>query len=176
MDTIYKIICELSKSHIKFKGKNKGYADLLKFDLVKKRISNGKTVIMDNGEIVVDEIELANGTVFSLKDKELIDEINTESILEEIEKLYYEYKHSVPNKHSSFIKCNFKGKTSDELTFKELTNGQQRTLAQYKLECFILFHSIKGNLKWKESNHFFWKSEKHPDLVLFKEWYNPLLT
>ncbi len=89
----------------------------------------------------------------------------------EIEELYKKYRFSYPSDRSSHhIKNYFKALPVDEMTDAQLIMGEERTLARCKLEAFILTQVLNGNLKWKNETHWFWQSEKQPDLVLLKEW------
>lgn len=159
-NSIYSMLIELSRTHERF-GRSKGYRDLLKFDLKKKRIWNGSTVIVDNGNVVIDE--LCGYT--ELKSVPLMTNEEAEQSLEE---LYRQYRVSVPNKHSGFSECNFKALTPDEMTIKQLANGIPRATARYMLEAFVMFKDLTG--LFEKPSHFYWQSKVEPDLIVFREW------
>ena len=167
--TIYEILIELSHNHCKFKGKNTGYADLLKFDLKNKTISNGNTVIIKNGKVIVDEIKLTDGREYvGLADMELIHKCD--DFYGELESLYEQYYSSVPNKHTQFSRNNFYAKDVDNLSMRELVRGLPRIEAQYRLEAFVLLHALSSNIQWECEEHFYWQSNKNKNLIIYKEW------
>lgn len=166
LNSLYDVLVKLSQSHCKFAMKYGGYADLLRFDLKSKSIYNGDFYMMKNGKVVVDEIKLVDGQVFNgLKDLPLIDE---EKCLEE---LYVQYYNSTPSKHCQFSKSNFIARDSAEMNVFDLMKGMDRIEAQYKLEAYVMFASMMGWLNdLVEEEKFFWKSERYPKFVIFKEW------
>lgn len=167
--TIYEVLVELAANHCKFKGKHTGYADLLKFDLTNKTVSNGNTVIIKNGEVVVDEIKLTDGREYAgLANMELIHKC--EDFYEELETLYEQYYTSVPNKQTQFSRNNFHAKDVDNLSMKELIRGLPRVEAQYRLEAFVLLHALSTDIPWQHEEHFYWQSSKNKNLIIYKEW------
>lgn len=180
--SLYQVLVELSESHCKFKSKGKkrgGYADLLRFDLNNRTISNGNTAIMKNGKVNMPKIELTNGKTYDLEGIELLhksDYINyaqSNNPYEIVEDLYEQYKTSIPSEHSQFSRCNFKALRADDLSMKQLINGIPRIKAQYMLEGFILLASTKRLINWNNEKHFFWQSDKHKELIIYKEWVKP---
>ena len=158
--SIYSMLIKLSSQHTRL-GPNKGYGDLLKFDLTNKKIWNGNTVIMDKGVIQVDALcgftDLAS-TPF----------LTEQEASQDLEQLYNDYYVSVPNKHTSFSKSNFRAKTFDELTDNELAEGKPRQEAQYALEAFVMFSDLSH--LFENSKHFFWQSKEYPGLIIRREW------
>lgn len=167
--TIYDVLIELSKVHCRFKGKHTGYADLLKFDLAKKTVSNGNTIIIKDGKVVIDEIKLTDGREFTgLQNMELIH--SDSDFYEELESLYEQYYASVPNQYSQFSRNNFIAKDLDHLSMRELVNGLSRVEAQYRLEAFVLLSAINGEIPWENEKHFFWQSKQNKNLIFYREW------
>lgn len=169
--TLYDVLIDLSKKYCRFKmSSGKGYCNLLRFNLEKKKISNGNIVIMDNGVVLVDELILNDGTTYTgLKDMLLIED-TTKDFYTKVEELYLLYNSSIPNGKECFSKGNFRAKTSDELTTDELLCGIPRVEAQYLLEAYILLSSIINKNLWGNDKNFFWKSKNIPELILFKKW------
>ena len=170
--TLYEVLIDLSKKYCRFNMKSgKGYCNLLRFDLKKKKISNGNVVIMNNGIVLIDELVLNDGTIYTgLKDMPLIED-TTKDFYTKVEELYLLYNKSIPNGKECFSKGNFRAKTSDELTTDELLCGIPRVEAQYLLEGYILLNSIINKDLWEDKDKFFWKSENIPELVLFRDWF-----
>ena len=167
--TIYEVLIELAQNHCRFKGKHTGYADLLKFDLTNKTVSNGNTVIIKNGGLAVDKIELADGrTYVDLTDMELIHKCD--DFYGELEALYEQYYASVPNRQTSFSRNNFYAKDVDNLSMKELVRSLPRIEAQYRLEAFVLLQALSADVPWKHEEHFYWQSSKNKNLIIYKEW------
>ena len=166
MNSLYDVLISLSQSHCKFAMKNGGYADLLRFDLKNKSIYNSEFYIMKNGKVVVDEIKLVDGQVFTgLRSMRLIDRERC------LENLYVQYYNSTPSKHCQFSKSNFIARDSAEMNVFELADGMDRIETQYRLECYVMFASLMGWLDdLVEEGKFFWKSENYPKLVLFRDW------
>jgi hypothetical protein len=167
METLYDIILEMAKKPSHIIGF--GDSDLLSFDLEKKDIKSKKKYIMMNGKLKTDELELTDGRHYNLKNIELIDRKEKPIHLNEVEELWHRYYISVPSRRSQRSRCNFKAKHETELSFIEML-GASRTYAQYELEAFILLNSIVNQFEWKIKNYFFWKSEKYPQLIVFKDW------
>lgn len=167
METLYEVLLEMAKKPSHIVGF--GDSDLLSFDLDKKDIkSKGKYIMMD-GKLKVDELELTDGRHYDLKNIKLIDEKDKPIPLESIEELWHRYYISVPSQRSQRSRCNFKAKHETEMSFFEMF-GASRTYAQYELEAFILLNSLVNTFEWKNKNHFFWKSERYPQLIIFKTW------
>lgn len=167
--TIYEVLIDLSKAHCKFKGKHTGYADLLRFDLKNKTVSNGKTIIIKNGKVVLDELKLTDGREYTgLLDMELIH--TSDNFYEELEVIYEQYYSSVPSQNAQFSKTNFVAKELDSLSLRELVNGMSRIEAQYRLEAFVMLQAIANQISWADERHFYWQSSKNKKLIIYKEW------
>lgn len=161
--SLYEILLEMAEQPCRIRGG--GNADMLEFDLETKSIFSGKNYIVKNGEIQSKIIELEDGRVWEVSPDNLIAlPINFTSV----EELYISFISSVPNTRQ--VKGNFKGKTSDELSYQQLISGNNRTKARYALEGYILLGSIVGGFSWNNESHWFWKSSTVPGLILYKKW------
>ena len=174
LPTLYDVLIDISKHHIKFKSHKKikyGYADLLNFDFTNKSIYNGKYFIMKEGVVVRDEIILSNGNKYIIKDLPLIDEsLIEEDCFSTVEQLYANYKRSVPNKSDLYLKSVFKALPDTELDFDDMLNNMPRNEAKYRLEAFILFGSLLGIFYWENDKHWYWQSKNDRDCIIYKEW------
>ena len=130
-------------------------------DFEKRTMKIGKQKIINNGEYDVAKKLIVN------RDYDL------DVILEMIELLYHDYKHSLPSERSdSKRKCYFKALSVDELTDAEMATGERREVARARLEGFILCMVLEGQLVWNATamGNWFWQSKKDPDLVILKSW------
>lgn len=93
-------------------------------------------------------------------------------VLDAIEWLYSQYKHSVPSERSeSHRKCYFRALPESKLTDEDMMYGEERELARFRLEFFILRAIISGKLKWNDEwGNWFWQSQHDKDLVIIREW------
>lgn len=87
----------------------------------------------------------------------------------EIERLYAQYKRSVPSRYERLNKGYFKALSSDALTMQELENNMHRTEARIRLEGFICLASCEGRIPWPISRHFFWRGAD-PDCIVYRNW------
>lgn len=118
---------------------------------------NGKLVI-DNGEF-----EGESGLPAEL----------TENVLESIENLYFQYKHSIPSERSESKRFRyFKALPEHELEDEDMLYGESRDVAQIRLELFILLCTIENKLVWDEQRmgKWFWQSTTDKDLVILRSW------
>lgn len=87
----------------------------------------------------------------------------------EIERLYAQYKRSVPSRHERLNKGYFKALSSDALSMQELENNMRRTEARIRLEGFICLASCEGLIPWYIPRHFFWRGTD-PDCIVYRNW------
>jgi hypothetical protein len=167
MNTLYDILIDLSKRPAHIIGM--GESDMIRFDLDRKDITSKGKYIMKGGELQVEKIRLSDGREYDLKGIKFIEDSNKEISYEAIESLWHEYFVSVPSARSQHARCNFKAKHETELTFKEML-GASRICTQYRLEAFILLHSLTNDFKWNNDKFFYWQSKRYPKLILFKNW------
>lgn len=156
--SVYAILCHLADEHTKLIGG--GYTDFLTFDFEKGNIKSKKKYIVKNGELAIDEISLEDGRKISLKEKELITE---EEKNQDIQTLYDNYICSRPSWIDA--KSHFTPKTSDELSFEQLLNGEKRSVERCRLEAFV----ILGNYQWPNEEHWFFKGNN--GMVLYRNWF-----
>ncbi len=98
----------------------------------------------------------------------------TDSI-QEIERLYSRYYHSVPSQRSDDkARRYFRALPEKEMTDEDMLYGIPREEAQAELEVFILCQILQGSLKWEDfaTGTWFWQSPNHPSLILLKKWFN----
>lgn len=109
-----------------------------------------------------------------IKDGKMIDgiEIPNVDLLNEIDQLYTDYYYSRPSERST--KCRhlyFKAKKYEDMTDEEVILGKNRESTRAKLECLVLSAILNG-WQWKnEYGSWYWKSNKHSDLVLLRGWF-----
>lgn len=93
------------------------------------------------------------------------------NVIKTIEDLYAAYRTSTPTERSERRRQSFKALSVEELTDVELVCGENRDIAQAKLEGFVLCAVLSGVLQWHDSyGSWFWRSDNHPDLVILKQW------
>lgn len=143
-----------------------GKTDELEFDLVRKSIYSGRLCILRESKLMLKKIYLADGSSFELDG--LID--FTGDTYAEIERLYAQFKRSVPNRHEKLNRGKFKALSSDALSMQELMDNMPRTEARYRLEGFILLASVAGLIPWHNPRHFFWQSPGDPDCIIYRNW------
>ena len=95
-----------------------------------------------------------------------------QEVLSEIEKLYTEYKYSLPSERSdSKRRKYFKSLSIEEIPDKHIFNAERREVAQAKLEGFILCMMLQGKFVWAEDmGKWFYQSKNDPDLVILRSW------
>lgn len=155
--SIYKELIDSVAEGVKFK-----------INLVNKTLQIGKQKVVEKGKIVNEKY----------KDMELILPSDLEPYFSMqfgtinmsftiIERLYEDYKHSVPSENYSDTSY-FKALSIDELTDGDLYSGENRNLAQAKLEGYILLASLAGWLIWPNENYWYWKGID--DLIVLHNW------
>lgn len=88
---------------------------------------------------------------------------------QEIERLYAQYKRSVPSKQELLNKGPFKALSADKLSMHELENNLPRVEARIQLEAFICLGACEGIIPWRIPNHFFWQG-RDPDCIIYRNW------
>lgn len=94
--------------------------------------------------------------------------------LQEIERLYDRYLHSVPSERSdSKRKRYFRALPEKELSDEDMLYGAPREEAQAELEIFVLCQLLQNALKWDDfaQGLWFWQSERQPSLIMLKKWF-----
>ena len=162
--TLYEFLNHAATMHTTIQGGGK--TDELEFDLVRKSISSGRLCILREGKLLLNKIHLTDGTIIELDG--LIDFDGDPYA--QIERLYAQFKRSVPNRHEKLNRGNFKALSSDSLTMEELTDNMPRIQARYQLEGFILLASAMDLIPWQYPSHFFWQSPTDPDCIVYRDW------
>lgn len=101
---------------------------------------------------------------------------NDDEFFTHVEGLYYRYKHSVPSERSEsksqlyFIALPERSLNSDDMLF-----GERREKMQIELELYVLCQ-ILGGFKWdtEKMGKWFWASKIDKDLVILKQWVEPI--
>lgn len=143
-----------------------GKTDELQFDLTRKSIQSGNLYIVRDGRLALRKVFLGDGAICELDELIAFDG----DPYAEIERLYAQFKRSVPNRHERLNKGNFKALSSDALTMRELEENMPRLQARYALEGFILLASAAGFIPWHVPRHFFWQSATDPDCIIYRDW------
>ena len=123
------------------------------------RIALEKNSAWLNGKAIIKDGEY-DGTLHST-----LPEMAEYEIITEIERLYKEYKYSLPNRRSK--DRYFKALPYEELSDWDMVNGELREIAQAKLEGFVLCAKLLGKISF---DGWFWKSNADKDLVILKAW------
>ncbi len=139
-----------------------------KINLVNKSLQIGKQKIIENGKVINKKYENIKLILPSDLEPYFSMQFGTLNMsFTIIERLYEDYKHSVPNENYSDTSY-FKALSVDELTDSDLYSGEDRNLSQAKLEGYILLASLAGWFIWPNENDWFWKGID--DLVVLKSW------
>lgn len=96
-----------------------------------------------------------------------------QSMFDEIQGLYNQYKHSVPSERSvGKQRLYFKALPESELEDFDMLYGIGRESAQFQLEMYVLCQLIHGFV-WDEQvmGSWFWQSKQDKDLVILKDWF-----
>ena len=95
-----------------------------------------------------------------------------QEVLREIEKLYADYKYSLPSERSDGKRRKyFKSLSIEELPDGKLMIAARREVAQAKLEGFILCSILSDEFQWTEKmGKWFYQSKNDPDLVILRNW------
>lgn len=159
--TFNDVIKELSLVHIRMNGK--GYSDLIHFDFKHRRISNGDTVLYENGEVVPQNINLCGYKIKITKDMEIVSEKGS---YEKLEELYSAYRYSIPEPYDNYTRPNFIALGIDELTKEQFENGGKRQIARIELESYVMF----SQFDWENEKHHYWQSPNIKSLILYRDW------
>lgn len=88
---------------------------------------------------------------------------------------YRLYKHSVPSERSeSKRKRYFLALSEHQLSDEDMMYGMPREVAQAQLELYILCQLLLGQQWQEEWGKWFWQSPTDKDLVLLREWFEPI--
>lgn len=126
-------------------------------DLLKRNLRVAGKAVVRNGKFVGD-----------------LNPMDTEDPLSDIEALYARYKHSIPSERSESKRrrgTQFLALDFEDLSDEDIMYGERRNTTMARLEMFVLFTAMTGQLKWDDSwGTWFWKSGKDRDCVILKNW------
>lgn len=161
---LHEVLMEMAEQHQRIKGG--GYSDLLCFNHSTKTISNGKTVLVEEGIIIPQKIKLTNREIVLDNDWGF----ENEEFYSGMERRFEKYYHSVPTKHEKFVKTIFMSKALNKYSsYEEMVNvSSNRAKARYELEWFFMASSVSKSIEWKNDKHWFWKSP-NTKLIIYKE-------
>ena len=103
--------------------------------------------------------------------------VRDDVMLQAIEERYRAYKHSVPSERSeSRRRRYFRALPERQLSDDDMLYGLPREYARCRLEIYVLFMIVSGNLRWhNEWGTWFWQSSADKDLVILRQWIEPSL-
>ena len=150
--TLYEYLIETCRSCI---GGRIPYEHIA-VDLEGRTITLGKKVLLHNGVLTplspVRELIDFSGDPYT-----------------EIERLYHQFKHSVPSRMERVNRGYFRALSPDRLTMEELEKNMHRMEARVQLEAFICLSACTGLIAWKNPGHYFWQGND-PDCIIYKNW------
>lgn len=161
--TVYEFLIHAARSYSGVV--NGGKTEEIRIDLTRKSIWSGRLCVLREGRIVQPSVRLENGEVCPLDG--LIDFEGDPYT--EIERLYAQFKRSVPNRRVRLNRGYFKALSSDALTMAELMDNLPRPEARMALEGFILLASAAGLIPWHNPKYFFWQSPIDPECIVYRE-------
>jgi len=147
-------------------------------DYALRLISQGKSFRIDLKErnLTVDGLPLITDGIPAIaldtEEKPIVE------ILEHIEDLYARYKRSIPSKNdTNYPSKYFLALREELLSNEDMMYGEQRSIARFKLEFYVLQEIIKGTLRWDKTvfgeKAWFWQSLKDKSLIICKGWIEP---
>jgi len=94
-----------------------------------------------------------------------------------ITQLFLRYQHSLPSERSDNKgKKYFIALPEHELSDEDMLYGEPRETAQISLELYVLGVMLNGSLQWDKfaKDKWFWQSPNVKELVILKEWIEPI--
>lgn len=89
------------------------------------------------------------------------------------EGFYWQYRHSIPSARSE-ARCRryFRALPEHELSEDDMLYGENRELAQLRLELYLLIAILNSDLIWDEfaKGYWFWQSDKYKSLIILRQW------
>ena len=113
---------------------------------------------------------------FIIKDGEYKGELGVDipvNPLAEIERLYRQYRHSIPSERSERkVRNYFRALAEHELGDEDMLYGKHREATQAALELYILCAILQNKLQWEDfaKDKWFWQSPNEPSLIILKQW------
>lgn len=93
-----------------------------------------------------------------------------------IAQLFLRYQHSIPSERSDNKRARyFIPLPEHELDDDDMLYGENREVAQIRLELYVLGVILNGSFKWDEvaKGKWFWQSPTNKDLIILREWIEP---
>lgn len=144
-----------------------GYPKKIKVDLKKKHLIYNGHYLIKNGKIKINTLMNAStGESYSWSSP--IDAV-AQDFFTEAEKLYEKFYFSRPSERDEKVGL-FRAKHLDELSMKEMIDGETRFVTRVQLETFILLSGIEKCYQWENEKHFFWQSKKYPKFIIKREY------
>lgn len=137
-------------------------------DLPGRCIWRGREAILMHGRLMQTQVTDSNGRAVTLE--ELI--AFGGDPYDQIQRLYAQFKRSVPGKKEKLNRGCFKALCADELSMEELENNLPRYEARVRLEAFICLAAAAGLIDWQTPRHFFWQGQD-PDCIIYRNWIIP---
>ena len=143
-----------------------GTADALSLevDLPGKCLRYKSEPVIEGGKLAAPEVRMRDGTA-TLAGIMAFDG----DAYAEMQRLYKQFKRSVPGKHERLNKGCFKAYASDALSYEELRDNMPRQQARLLLEGFILCGVSAGIIPWENPAHFFWQGADK-DFIVYRDW------
>ena len=89
------------------------------------------------------------------------------------EGFYWQYRHSIPSARSEArYRRYFRALPEHELSEDDMLYGENRELAQLRLELYLLIAILNSDLIWDEfaKGYWFWQSDKYKSLIILRQW------
>lgn len=90
-----------------------------------------------------------------------------------VEGFYWQYCRSVPSARSEArYRRYFRALPEHELSEDDMLYGENRELAQLRLELYLLIAILNSDLIWDEfaKGYWFWQSDKYKSLIILRQW------
>ena len=89
------------------------------------------------------------------------------------EGFYWQYRHSIPSARSEArYRRYFRALPEHELSEDDMLYGENRELAQLRLELYLLIAILNSDLIWDEfaKGYWVWQSDKYKSLIILRQW------
>ena len=120
--------------------------------------------------LAVNLLDTARHPLYGETEDREINKRNRDEIISELESLYAAYRDSIPDDRRM---NRFYAYSLDEMTPEMLLKGSARSSAFKMLEDFLVSLG-DSSLLWEDESDWFWQSQRYPELVLLREWFNKL--
>lgn len=136
------------------------------------RVKNGEDFYVNfkKGTVKVGSVSVIEKNKPFDTDTLLLSEDMTTNITDTLEKLYEDYKYSVPSAASEYKSSYFSAIPDSELDEFHFLTGLPRLVAQARLEIYIACLKAAGLFKLDFGTGWFWQSPNDKDLVILRKW------